>query len=75
MKIRNDVNEFSTPVSVHICEFCGVEFTVCPPVPDEKLDDWRGCMALECKSYDPERDADKFFDEGKVIFFPRDLLN
>ena len=75
MKIRNGVNEYNTPISIHICEFCGVEFTVCPAIPDEKLDDWRGCMAPECESYDSERDGDKLFDEGKLIFFPKDWLN
>lgn len=75
VRVRYDVNEFCTPVSVHICEFCGVEFTVTPAVKPENDDDWRGCMAPECPSYDPERDADKLFDEGKVKFFPKDRLN
>lgn len=79
MKIRDDFNEFGTPITVHLCEFCGNEFTVCPPVLDEKLDQWRGCLAVECPSYDPKRDIDKLFDnpliypEAKII--GNDLLN
>lgn len=57
MKSGNSVNEYGTPVSAHICEFCGREFTVCPPAKDELLKYWRGCLAPECESYDPQRDV------------------
>lgn len=58
MKLRNDINDFGTPITVFTCEFCQREFTVCPAVPDKKLDEWNGCLAVECDSYDPNRDVD-----------------
>ena len=65
MKIRLDVNEQGTPISVHRCPDCDDEFTVCPPAGDE----WGGCLSPECSSYDPRRDADGLFgdDSGKVV--------
>jgi hypothetical protein len=63
MKIGMRKNEYGNTVSVHWCETCGEEFTVCPPVRD--TDAWRGCLRPECTSYDPERDADKLFDSGR----------
>ncbi len=68
MKIRNDVNEQGTPITVFQCESCGVEFSVCPAIPDIDLDNWKGCMRPECDSYDEERDVDKMMDEGTVRF-------
>lgn len=50
------VNEFGTPVSTHICKTCKREFTVCPPT------DFEYCLAEDCNSYDPSRDADRYFD-------------
>ena len=58
MKIREDVNEYGTPVSVHECTDCKNTFTVCPPADD----DWGGCQAESCPSYDLKRDADRLFD-------------
>jgi len=62
MKIKNSVNEYGTPISIHICETCGQEFTVCPLLPDDAKG-WENCMAETCASYDPKRDADKLFNE------------
>ena len=62
MKLRNNYNRFRTPVSVHRCDACGAEFTVCPPAKNDS--DWDGCMAENCDSYDPSRDIDKLFDGG-----------
>lgn len=53
------VNDFGTPVSLHTCEACGREFTVCPARENDV--DWGGCLARECPSYDPARDVDRFF--------------
>lgn len=58
-KLRDDVNEHGTPVSVHRCDWCGDEFTVCPPADG----DWGGCQSLDCPSYDPDRDADALFEQ------------
>ena len=67
--LRFDQNKYGTKISVHICNSCGAEFTVCPAkAADAK--GWDGCMAPTCKSYDEDRDADKLFDEGKVRFRP-----
>lgn len=66
MKIRDDVNEYGTPITIFICEFCGREFSVCTAIPDENLDNWKGCLAVECDSYDESRDIDKVFDEAML---------
>lgn len=54
--IREDVNEHGAPISVMVCDTCGSDFTICPPVEDpEKFPD---CTSPECASYDEERDMD-----------------
>jgi len=65
MKIREDTNEQGTPISVHKCSDCAEEFTVCPPAGE----DWGGCLAPECKSYDQSRDADGLFggSTGRIV--------
>ena len=63
MKIGEERNEFNTKTSVHICECCGGRFTVCPSVENEG---WENCLGPECSSYDPARDADKFFGDPDV---------
>ena len=66
MFLRMGRNEFGTIVSVHTCDACGEDFTVCPPKIGEGGDEeWGGCcLAERCPSYDPARDADRFFDGG-----------
>lgn len=54
MKTGESTNEYGTPISTHVCEDCGAEFTVCPPAGE----DWGGCLAETCISYDPKRDGD-----------------
>ena len=63
--LKFDQNEYGTKISIHKCNFCGDEFTVCPAV-STNAKGWGGCMAPNCTSYDETRDADKLFDEGKV---------
>lgn len=65
-KIADTFNEYGTPVTMFRCGGCGEPFTVCPAVADEDLRHWDGCLAESCSSYDPERDADRLFDEGRV---------
>jgi hypothetical protein len=60
MKIGTRMNDYGTLVSLHRCGSCGSEFTVCPPVPDGQ--EWGGCQAEGCASYDKRRDADRLFD-------------
>lgn len=66
MRLRETVNECGTPVVEYRCETCGDTFTVCPAPPSEDDDQWTGCQATICASYEPDRDADKFFDDGNV---------
>lgn len=61
MKVRDDVNEYGTPITVFDCESCGQEFTVCPAAADDRLDHWRGCLDEGCPSYDPSRDVSVYF--------------
>jgi len=69
MWISYALNEYMTPVSVHKCDECDSIFTVCPAISPERIG-WDRCLAPTCLSYDPDRDADKMFDEGKVQFRP-----
>lgn len=68
---RYDFNEYGTPVTVGQCDTCGEEFTVCPKADERRMapgGDWANCLATDCASYDPRRDADKFFDESPEAF-------
>lgn len=60
MKLREDVNEYGTTISVYRCEDCGCEFTICPPAGEN----WGGCLAESCPSYDIDRDMDRLFERG-----------
>lgn len=60
------VNEHGTPVSLHTCDSCGHEFSVCPAVPEDARDQWDGCMQEDCESYEPTRDADLYFGLGMI---------
>jgi hypothetical protein len=65
-KIADTFNEYGTPVTMFSCPGCNTTFTVCPAVEDKDLDQWPGCLGEGCSTYDPDRDADKLFDAGKV---------
>ena len=54
-------NEFGTPVSTHVCDTCGEEFTVCPP--GKANEGWKNCMGVNCPSYDKSRDMDLLFND------------
>jgi len=58
--MSDTINEFGTPVSNHVCATCGVEFTICPAIPDGETG-WENCLAPECDSYDSHRDAEVLF--------------
>lgn len=60
-------NEYGTPVSAFTCDTCGGDFTVCPAVRVEKRDQWDGCLATECPSYDPDRDVDMLMLLGAEV--------
>lgn len=70
MRLRETDNEYGTPVVEYRCETCGEPFTVCPAPEPEADDRWTGCLSTVCASYDPKRDVDKWFDEGRVRFVP-----
>lgn len=73
MKLRNDVNEYGTPITVFLCEFCDKEFSVVPAIPDINLDNWTGCLRPQCESYDETRDVDKMMEEGTVRLLKRTI--
>lgn len=55
------VNEHGTPISIHICTFCGDRFTVTPPAGPN----WgTGCLDGLCPSYDIERDVEYLLAAG-----------
>lgn len=62
MKLRDAVNEYGTAVRFYQCEACQQKFSVCPAPKND--DNYRGCLAMDCASYDPVRDVDKLFDTG-----------
>lgn len=72
MRIRETTNDYGTPVVEYRCEACGELFTVCPAPSEDRDDQWKGCQADVCASYEPTRDVDKWFDEGRVRFIPED---
>ncbi len=63
---RETANEFGTLVVEYKCSACGATFTVCPAPDDDNDAAWENCLAPTCASYDPSRDVDKWFDEGRV---------
>lgn len=70
MRLRETTNEYGTPVVEYRCETCDRTFTVCPaPTPENDVN-WLGCLSTECASYNPARDVDKWFDEGRVRAIP-----
>lgn len=66
MKTGEGTNDHGTPVSLHKCDTCGTEFTVCPVIRDDQ-DGWENCMLPECASYDPERDVDVLFASDEEV--------
>ncbi len=67
-------NEYGTSVSHHKCDACGDIFTVCPAGDVDSLD-WDNCMALDCVSYDPDRDADILFMSDAEIARRRQVVS
>ncbi len=53
-------NKDGIRTSLHECDTCGVEFSLCPAIaPDEP--GWDNCLDDDCESYDPHRDMDILF--------------
>ena len=57
-KIRDDENEYGTPITVLRCEFCNNIFTICPALKEDELQYWKGCTDPTCESYNPNRDVE-----------------
>lgn len=70
MRLRETTNEYGTPVVEYRCETCSDIFTVCSAPEPEEDGNWTDCLSEKCASYDPARDADKWFDEGRVRVIP-----
>jgi hypothetical protein len=65
VRIGESVNEYGTPVSVHVCDTCGQGFTCCPAIP-EGQPGWENCLSESCPSYDLSRDIDLAWDYSLV---------
>jgi len=61
MFLKYAKNECGTDITEFKCETCGDIFTICPKVESANFDKWENCLAKECASYDPSRDADILF--------------
>lgn len=60
--------------SVHTCDACGENFTICPPVePGSPGDEDCGCEG--CPSYDPDRDMDIMFMTDAEIARDKPLVS
>lgn len=64
--IKETTNEHGVPVSHHICDTCGRDYTITRAVEDGTPLS-KNCMADECGSYDPENDADIMFMTDEEI--------
>lgn len=60
MFVGNAFNAQGVLVSLHRCDTCGREFTVCPPIAESEVEEkgWENCLDPSCESYDPMRDVD-----------------
>lgn len=63
--VKEEPNEHGTTSSHHICDTCGKPFTMTPSCKDKE--GWENCLADECASYDPSRDADILFMSDEEI--------
>ena len=68
MKTGEHTNEWGVRVTEHICDTCGVEYTICPGV-----DNWNNCLADNCDSYDPDCEVD--LDNLKPTTGPRLIIH
>lgn len=59
MYVLTRKNEYGVEVSEHICDTCKKGFSVTPAATTEQFGG--NCLAVECDSYDPDRDVDKWF--------------
>lgn len=74
MYLNSTLNEHGVKVSVHKCDTCNTEFTVCPGV-DKDSTSFNDCLSLDCSSYDPERDIEIVFMDDNEISRERDIVS
>lgn len=74
MKIKETTNEHGVPVSHHICDTCGNEYTITSAVEDGTPLS-KNCMADECDSYDPMNDIDIYFMSDAEIAKKKPLVS
>lgn len=55
-------NEYGTDISLHNCDVCKCDFSLCPA---QDRDDT--CGHIDCRSYDPSRDVDLLLSEGHEL--------
>lgn len=60
--------------SLHVCETCGVEFTLCPAVEPSELG-WENCLSDDCVSYDPHRDTEVLFMTNAEIAREKKIIS
>ena len=66
MYIKRTENKYGTGTSHHVCDTCGVEFTINPAV-DSDSSSFDNCLDERCNSYDSNRDADVLFMSDNEI--------
>jgi len=55
-KVKMFLNKAGCMCSEHVCEYCGITFSVTPACKNP--DDWKGCLGEDCESYDKKRTVD-----------------
>jgi hypothetical protein len=75
--IHESENECGTAVGVFRCHACGREYTVCPAPAADRREAWAagGCLADDCSTYDPARDADVLFMAAEEIAASKPLVS
>ncbi len=56
-------NEHGTKFSMHLCDECGVEYTVTPAADDGRFN---RCQVAPCPSYSEENDIDLAISKGAL---------
>ncbi len=70
MRLATTKNNYGVGVAHFRCGACGVLYTITPAPTAEDDILYGNCTGPECSSYDPARDVDKWFDEGRVRAVP-----
>ena len=74
MKIKETTNEHGVPVSHHICDTCGNNYTITRAVEDGTPLS-KNCMDDGCASYDPDNDAEIMFMTDEEIAREKPLVS